>query len=656
MKFKLAMLPCVLFMSASYAQIEMPGIFGDHMVVQRGQPVPVWGWSSPMEKITIHFNNQIKHGQADRSGKWRVNLDSENAGGPYTLAIAGKNNISIQDVMVGEVWICSGQSNMEFNLIAARNGPAVVRNADDPQIRQIKIPNQVSDSPRIDIGKSSWKVCSSTTAANFTAVGYFFAKEISKRLHVTVGLINSSWGGTMVETWISRGAFENSPEFKSMIAALPVTNFAAAAKEKESDLTKEIRMLQEKINDTIAEVNWKNPQYSSQAWPKIMLGQLWENQSIGLADLDGVVWYRKEFILDATQAAQTATLSLGKIDDGDQTFINGILVGTNDMYNADRMYNIPTGILKEGRNLIAVRVDDIGGGGGFYGDTTLVSLNFSTGSKIPLGSDWHFRIAKLYEHTLGAQPNDFPCLLYNAMIYPIIPFSIRGVLWYQGETNAGRAYQYRTAFPLLINDWRQQWKQGNFPFYFVQLASFNADHGNSENGSTWAELREAQTMTLSLPNTGMAVTSDIGESEDIHPKNKQDVGKRLAALAFNNTYGIPMVDEGPVYKSFRIDSNKIIIQFSQTGSGLMAKDRYGYIKGFEIAGSNRRFHYAKAFIRNNIVYVYADEITNPVAVRYAWADDAGEANLFNKEGFPANSFRTDNWKGITEENKFVIGK
>jgi sialate O-acetylesterase len=656
MKFKLQFLSCILIVSATSGQVRMPVIFSDHMVVQRSQIIPVWGWSSPLEKIIIHFNKQTKQTKADRSGRWRINLDPENAGGPFILTVTGKTDIHIQDVMVGEVWVCSGQSNMEFNLSAARDGATEVRNSNNPEIRQIKVPNQISDTPNDDIGQSSWKVCSTTTAGNFTAVGYFFAREISSRLHVTVGLINSSWGGTMVETWISRGAFENSPEFKSMIASMPKTDLAATASQKQTALIQETKILQDKINDTVAEVYWKSPGYNSQRWPEIKLGQTWENQSMGLSDLDGVVWYRKEFTLDSVHAALPTTISLGTIDDADQTFINGVLVGTNDSYNTDRIYNIPPNALEIGRNIIAIRVDDTGGGGGLYGDTSKVYLKFPSGETTALANNWHFRIAKFYEHTLGFQPNDFPCLLYNAMIHPIIQYAIRGVLWYQGETNAGRAYQYRIAFPLLINDWRQKWKQGDFPFYFVQLASFNAANGDSEHGSTWAELREAQTMTLSLPNTGMAVTTDIGESEDIHPKNKQDVGRRLAVVALNNIYGKTMTDGGPIYKSFHIDSNKIIIQFSQTGSGLMVKDRYGYIRGFEIAGSNKQFHYAKALIRNNLVFVYADDVANPVAARYAWADDAGDANLFNKEGFPANSFRTDNWKGITEENKFTIEK
>jgi sialate O-acetylesterase len=253
-------------------------------------------------------------------------------------------------------------------------------------------------------------------------------------------------------------------------------------------------------------------------------------------------------------------------------------------------------------------------------------------------------------------PNSAPTLLFNAMINPLIPYTIRGAIWYQGEANSGRAYQYRKAFPLMITDWRTRWKEGDFPFYFVQLSSFGANNVNRQLGSTWAELREAQTMTLSLPNTGMAVTTDIGNAKDIHPKDKQDVGKRLAFIALNNIYGQTMEYSGPVYKSMQAEGNKIILHFDHTGSGLSTPDIYGYLRGFEVAGADHQWHYAKASIEGNTVVVWQSEVANPVAVRYGWSDDAGEANLFNKEGLPAVPFRTDQWKGVTEDVKYEVGK
>ncbi len=655
MKSIFLLLTSYLVTMTGYCQIKLPGVFGDHMVIQRSQPVPVWGWSSPNEKVTINFNQQQKQAIADNNGKWLVKLDPEPAGGPFELRVQGKNDIVIHDVLVGEVWLCSGQSNMEFQLKNAKDADSEISVADFPEIRQIKIPLNVSSIAKEDILPANWIVCSSKTAGDFTAVGYFFAKEMVKRLHVPVGLINSTWGGTMIESWISRGAFENSPAFKSMVASMNGKDIEPVIKERQLKLERQIRSIEKNIHDSIPETEWKNPTYNSIGWPAISISNIWENQSLGLSGLDGIVWYRKEFELDSGVANNPLILSLGKIDDNDETYVNGIWVGSTRNWAEKRAYHVPASVFKTGKNLIAVRIEDTGGGGGFYEDSLAVNLKTENGI-IPLGDNWHFRVAKIAGNSGGIGPNDYPSLLFNAMINPLIPYAIRGVLWYQGEANAGRAYQYRTAFPLMITDWRQHWSQGNFPFYFVQLASFNAENGNSEKGSRWAELREAQTYALNLKATGMSVTDDIGEPNDIHPKNKKDVGLRLAAIALNNIYGKPMEYSGPVYESMLIQENKVVLNFTHIGSGLMVKDKYGYIRGFEIAGSDQQFHYAKAFLENNKVVVYANEVTSPVSVRYAWSDDNSDANLYNFEDFPAVPFRADQWKGITEGKHYEIGK
>jgi sialate O-acetylesterase len=655
MKIIFLLLTGFLLAYSGHAQIKLPGLFGDHMVIQRSQPVPVWGWSSPDEKLIIKFNQQKKEVVADHGGTWHVTLDPEQAGGPYEFSVIGKTSLIIHDVLVGEVWICSGQSNMEFELKSAHNANTEIMTANYPEIRQIKIPLTLSSSPRKDIPATEWNICTSKTVGDFTAVGYFFARELVKRLHVPVGLINSTWGGTMVETWTSRGALEKSPEFRSVIDSMTDKDLDAMMQKRRSKLDQQVARIQKNISDTIPETDWKNPGYNSQAWPKISVDLNWENQHLGLADLDGIVWYRKEILLDAKDVNKPVTLSLGKIDDNDETYVNGVWVGSTKNWAKSRIYQVPAGIFKAGKNVIAVRVEDTGGGGGFYGDSAALYIKSEEGV-IPIGDNWCFRVAKIARTPSGIGPNDYPSLLFNAMINPLIPYGIRGVIWYQGEANAGRAYQYRTAFPLMITDWRQHWGEGNFPFYFVQLASFNSANGDSEHGSTWAELREAQTLTLNLPGTGMSVTTDIGESNDIHPKNKQDVGLRLAIIALNNIYSQPMEYSGPVYKSMNIQGNKIIVTFTHTGSGLIVKDKYGYIKGFEIAGSDHYFHYAKAYLEKDKVVVYADEVNNPESVHFAWADDAGDANLYNQEGLPAVPFRTDQWKGVTDNVKYSIGK
>lgn len=636
-----------------YADVRLPGFFGDHMVLQRDKPIPIWGWANPGERITVLFNHQTKKLRTGKNGKWMIILDKEMAGGPYTLTVKGKNTVSVSDVYVGEVWICSGQSNMEMPIAGwgkVNNYEAEIAAADYPMIRHIKIPRTISGVPQDNISTVPWEICSPATAGDFTAAGYFFARELYRHLKVPVGLINSSWGGTMIETWISRQSFENSDEFKSMIADMPQLNLDSLQKVKEEAMLQKIQEKQGAIDAKGADT-WMNSNTDDNRWAQMKVPGYWDSREY--PGLNGIVWFRKKISLPAVDAGKPATLSIAMIDDNDIAYVNGTKVGSTNGHNIPRNYTIPAGLLKAGDNIIAVRVEDTGGNGGIYGDDKNVCLSVGD-TRIPLAGEWKYKIEKIAGSTTSVGPNSYPTLLFNAMINPLIPYSMRGVIWYQGEANAGRANEYSKAFPLLINDWRSRWNEGDFPFYFVQLASFNAGNGNSKKGSTWAELREAQTRTLSLPNTGMAITTDIGDPTDIHPKNKQDVGKRLAAIALHNVYGENNEYSGPVYTSMATEGNKIRISFTHTGSGLMVRDKYGYIKGFEVAGADKVFHYAKAEIDGNTVVVYADDVPSPVAVRYGWSDDAGDDNLFNKEGFPAGPFRTDHWPGITENSKYKI--
>lgn len=634
---------------AATATIQLPKIFGSGMVLQRGKPIPVWGWASAGETVTVQFHNQQKTARAAKDGKWTVQLDAEAAGGPYTLTAKGKNTITLNDVLVGDVWICSGQSNMEFQVSSVINAAQEIAAANYPQIRHFKVVNSAAETPKEDLlHDGRWEPATPEHVSSFTAVGYFFARELYKQLGVPIGLINTTWGGTDVETWTSREAFENSTEFKNMIAAVPAINLDSMAKLRSQAALALIQKLQGGLPDSATAATWKNADLNDAGWPRMVLPKLWESGA--LPDVDGVVWFRKTIDVAPEAAGKEAELHLSMIDDNDETYVNGTKVGSTHGYNIKRVYAIPAGVLKAGKNVIAVRVEDTGGGGGIYGEASDIKLSINSSSQ-SLAGDWAFRIEKTVSNGNGMDPNAMPTLLYNAMVNPLIPFAIKGAIWYQGEANAGRAYQYRTAFPLLINDWRKRWG-ADFPFYFVQLASFNAGGGNSQQGSTWAELREAQTMTTRLPHTGMAVTTDIGEAGDIHPKNKQDVGLRLAAVALHDAYEKNIVYSGPMYYAMKVDSNKVALTFTSIGSGMMARDKYGYLKGFEVAGPDQHFHFAKAFVQGDQVVVYADSVSHPVAVRYGWADDAGEANLYNKEGFPAVPFRTDTWKGITEATKY----
>ncbi|HYG17927.1 MAG TPA: sialate O-acetylesterase, partial [Ohtaekwangia sp.] len=579
-------------------------------------------------------------------------LGAENAGGPYTLIVSGKNTITLSNVLVGDVWLCSGQSNMEWTVANSDNAADEIRQADFPMIRHLKVQNAVAGEPQQDIKGGSWMVCSPETVADFTAVGYFFARDLTRDLGVPIGLINSSWGGTHVETWTSREAFEGSDAFREMIAGLPRLDLDAMAREKNAAVLKKIEAMQGPLNQSAADIqSWREHSFDASSWKQMEVPGLWEQQ--GLPNVDGVIWYRKQIDLPAEKAGQAATLVLGTIDDNDETYVNGVKVGATNRYNERRSYAVPAALLKAGRNIIAVRVEDTGGGGGFYGEADALALTIGS-SAIPLAGPWSFRIESM-NMASSVGPNSYPTLLYNAMIHPLVPYGIKGAIWYQGESNAGRAYQYRTAFPLMITDWRKRWGQGDFPFYFVQLASFGADHGDSRKGSTWAELREAQARTLSLPHTGMVVTTDIGDPVDIHPRNKQDVGKRLAAVALREAFQKDIMAGGPVFQSMKVEGNRVRLSFTQTGGGLLVRDKYGYIKGFEVAGKDQQFHYAKAFLEGDQVIVFHDKVAEPVAVRFGWADDASDNNLFNKEGFPALPFRTDRWKETTREAKFTIG-
>lgn len=629
------------------AKITLPKIFSDNMVLQRETAIPIWGLASAGESVSVILNKQRVSAVADQNGKWAVKLKSEKSGVGFVLRVIGENTIEFKNVAIGEVWLCSGQSNMEWTVGQSMNAVQELGNSDIPYIRHIKIARAINTFPQQDIQEGTWKISNPDNTADFTGIGYFFARDLYRELKVPIGLINSTWGGTNIETWISREGFEESVEFREMISKMPKIDIDKLSKIKTAGKIKEVERLQGvKISGFDADA-FKQLNFDDAALPDLNVPEQWEGQSLG--SFDGVVWMRKIVELTAEQSKKTANISLAKIDDGDTTFLNGIQIGQTNQWDAKRIYKIPQGVLREGKNVIVVKVTDTGGGGGIYGDPDDLKLVLET-EKISLAGKWKFQVESIKE---GTSENEFPSLAYNAMINPLVPYALRGVLWYQGESNAGRSFQYRTAFPLLINDWRKKWQTGNFPFYFVQLATYDSA-GNSNDGSGWAELREAQTMTLKVPNTGMAVTTDIGNPKDVHPTNKQEVGKRLAAIAFNRIYNKKMVDSGPTFKSMIIKKDRVIVSFENVGSGLMTTDKNGIVKGFEIAGSDRKFYDATAKIEGKTLILVSEKVALPVAVRFGWIGDASACNLFNKEGFPLVPFRTDDWKTVTKQMKYEI--
>ncbi len=637
----------------SSAKVIMPKIFTDGMVLQRDIAVPIWGWADAGEKVTLTFLGKRYIAKADNTGKWIVKLAEMKAGGAFEMTIQGKEKeaITIRNIMIGEVWIASGQSNMEWKIdwLPYKSTEPILANF--PQIRMFTVPKELSAKPQKDLTGGTWQEAVGNNIKDFSAVAYFFAKELHQHYKVPIGIINTSWGGTIAETWMSAGAAKQIPDFKAVVEELEKTPDAIEKAKREAEEAK--KRFDEMLNAKetgLVEKWWQNDLNTSD-WKEMKLPTLWENA--GLPNLDGVVWFRKEVEIPEKYLGKDLVLSLGPVDDSDETYFNGEKIGqTMQKYAETRVYKIPADKLRNGKNVLTIRVIDTGGGGGIYGKPEEMFVGLGTERIADLAGNWKYKVS-IGENIRPPQnfgPNSRPTLLYNSMIHPLVPYAIRGAVWYQGESNAGRAYQYRTVFPTLIQDWRNQWKQGDFPFLFVQLANFMKFEDEPKE-SDWAELREAQTMTLSLPNTGMAVIIDIGEANDIHPKNKHDVGKRLALAAKKIAYKEDILYASPMYESMQVNGNKVIISFKNVGSGLMVKDRYGYIKGFAIAGEDKKFYWAKAYLDGNKVIVENENISKPVAVRYAWANNPEDANLFSKEGLPVCPFRTDDWQGITYGRK-----
>ena len=641
-----AILLLLFLIDSLTAQVNLSPIFNNNMVLQQGMEIPVWGWASPGEKVTVTLDKSIVSVRTNKEGQWTLKLPAMNYGGPFEMTVKGKNTLKFKNILIGEVWVCSGQSNMEFYLINSKNGEAEVTVSDYPDIRLYTVKKRISQTPAIHLEDSEWLPCSPASSPLFSAVGYFFAKELYDNLKVPIGIINTAWGGTLAESWTSKETISKNPDFAEHMAQL-----------KKIDLEKYALTFENEVKSRVGAEStvdlgikgglpvWANPNYDDTNWKFMKLPGYFEHN--GLEAVDGTVWFRKEVEVLPDEAGKIATLSLAKINDSDSTFLNGILVGSNHLIaEKSRVYTIPAGLLKSGKNIITVQVKDIGGRGGIYGDSTVLKLQCQNRT-IPLSGNWKYKVG-LVKYTAVPGPNAYPTLLFNGMIHPLIPYGIRGVIWYQGEGNANRAKQYQRLFPDMIKDWRDHWGQGDFPFLFVQLASFMKCDSLPQE-SSWAELREAQSKTLALSNTGMAVTLDVGDELLIHPTNKKPVGKRLVLAALKVAYNKDIIFSGPVYKAMRVDGEKVTLTFEDVGDGLKIKDKYGYPKGFTVAGKDHKFYWARAQLTGkNTLEVYCPEVNNPVAVRYGWGNNPADANLYNSADLPASPFRTDNWQGITE--------
>jgi sialate O-acetylesterase len=629
------------------ANIKLPVLVCDGMVLQRDTKINIWGWGSPGEKVRIKFNNKSFGAVTDPKGNWKIALPPMKAGGPYSMEVKGNNSIIIKDILVGDVWFCSGQSNMVLNMERVKEKyPDDIAKADYPQIRNFFIPT-VSDVTTVhqDLPPGKWISASPENVLGFGAVTFFFARSIYNEYKVPIGIINSSVGGTPIEAWISEEGIKEFPQLNARVERFKDTAFMnpilRAARVRPGSGQKPPENPGTTDKGMSGPKPWYDVTYVPEGWHKFWLPGYWDDQ--GVRGLNGVVWFRKEINLPVTLTNKPAKLFLGRIVDADKVYVNGVLSGSITYQYPPRRYNLLSGLLKPGKNIIVIRVTNNAGKGGFVPDKPywLVADNDS----IDLRGEWLYKVGQVfrpasYETGTGSQPvsmQNEPTGLYNTMVAPLINYRIKGILWYQGEANAGKPKEYQQLLPALINDWRKKWQQGTLPFLFVQLPNFmEVRYLPSE--SQWAELRFGQLKSLSVANTAMAVTIDIGEWNDIHPLEKKVVGERLALAARKLAYGNEkIVYSGPVFKSFFKEADSIKIEFDHIGSGLTIKGG-GDLNHFAIAGADRKFVWAEARINNNRVIVWSDEIIDPVYVRYAWADNPEGANLYNIEGLPASPF------------------
>ena len=648
--------------------IEIPAIFSDNMVLQQNMQVSFWGKAEPDSKVSIETSwGKSANTTVNEDHSWLLKIKTPEAGGPYVVRLQiGDSTITYKNVLTGEVWFCSGQSNMEMPLQGwlpespIDNSKEVIENSNYPEIRLFTVQRAFSNKEEFNcIGK--WEECNPTTSPSFSATAYFFGRKLYEELKIPIGLIHSSWGGTPVEAWTSSRYLSTISDFDSVLNNI---------KNSDKDIQTYKLWLEShpvvKIKDMSSETRWQNlsfndggcsaVNYDDSNWKEMNLPTLWESTEVG--NLDGVVWFRKKIEIPESWKSKNLVLELGPIDDMDITFVNDVKVGSYEkdgFWQTDRVYNVLGKLITSNEITIAVRVMDTQGGGGIYGKKDKLKIHpVNSDEGISLSGKWkylpvaEYRFQKFY--VFGADKNDYfsrpkmkidlsaymPVTLYNGMIHPLIPYSLKGIIWYQGEANTGKPEQYATLFPLMIKNWREDWGLGDFPFYFVQIAPY--DYGDQTHSEV---LRESQLKTLSVPKTGMVVTLDIGNPENIHPADKKDVGERLARWALAKNYKKNVFYSGPLYQSMKIENDKIILSFQYADEGLVLKELNGE-NNFIIADVDKVFKKASVKIDGAKLIVFNDEINNPVSVRYCWSN-TDEATLFNKEGLPASSFRTDDW-------------
>ena len=625
--------------------VRLPRLVADHMVLQRDRPVGVWGWADPGGRVTVRLAGASASATVGADRTWRAELPAMGAGGPYTMTVDGARTTTVRDVLVGEVWLASGQSNMEFPLRRVDGAEAEVAAAQYPEIRLFSVPYRWALTPQDDLDGGAWEPATPESAAGFSAVAYLFGRQLHAELGVPVGLIDASWGGSAAEAWVSAAALTTLPDVEPLAApyvADPQATADSLDAENDAGLAAWAGEMQSADAGFAARPTWRDPAFEPDGWGTMALPGRWEEN--GLPSFNGTVWFRRTVTLPADWAGADLEFRTERIEDQDSTWVNGVAIGSRTQVGDARRYRVPADILRPGENVITVWVHDRTGFGGL---TAPVELVHPDGRTMPLDGPWRYRVGT----QIGpgpAQPrllwHQQPGLLFNGLIAPLTASSIRGALWYQGESNTRRAFGYRTLLPTLVADWRDRWAEGAFPFLVVQLPNFHGRGDDPNEPSSWAELREAQSMIRRLPNTGVTVTIDLGDPDDIHPTNKQDVADRLARQALADVYGRAVVGAGPTVLGRWREGEAVRLLFGGVGGGLVA--RGGALDGFAVAGSDRRFVWADARIEGRTVVVSSPAVADPVAVRYGWADNPA-VTLYNAEGLPAEPFRTDDWPGET---------
>jgi sialate O-acetylesterase len=638
--------------TAAHADVKLPTIFGDHMVLQRGKPNTFWGWAKPGEEVHVDVGGHQASAKAGEDGRWQVRVDPPEVGGPYTVKIdGGSEHAELKDVLAGDVWLCGGQSNMEMGITQVNDADREIQNANPPQVRLYIVGHQPTFAPAAVPASGQWKVCSPESVkqggwGGFSAVAYFFGTALNEKLHVPIGLVEDAVGGTSVETWTNAESLRKVGGYDAQLAE------AARLQTRGGPVYGNYIMPWYDEYDVGQKEHWEAPAFDDSKWKTVHV-PTGAFADLGVPDQPAVCWFRKEVTLPnpLPGAAEPGKIELGVIERMDTVYINGHWVGASAWVENPRAYDIPAGVLKPGPNVIAVRVLKTKPDGGFKSPANLLQLKLGDDkTAIPLAGAWKGAVSVDAKppHPLPMGFENWPIIptvLYNGMLKPVTPLAVTGAIWYQGEANWQNAYAYRKLLPAMIQDWRQAFAQGDFPFYIVQLPKFNP-HKDQPGDDAWAELRESQAVAAkTAPNAGLVVTIDTGDPNNIHPKDKRIVGDRLAALALAEHYGQKVPHAGPTFTTAEHVPGGLRLHFDHADGGLVAKASEP--KEFSVAGADRKFHWARAKIEGDTIVVSAPDVPEPQAARYAW-QGSPQATLFNGAGLPAGPFRTDDWPLSTQ--------